>query len=177
MKKSQKNKPEVDLKFTQKRVENLIKDIHTSQDDIRGRFSVKDKVLRFYKKFSTLDEADRFSIVNRLSESDNFTARAFLEKVLVLDHHKVVRHEAAFSLGCVGDNESAGHLRHAMSNDESTLVRHESAMALSEVGSEVDLEYIEKQMNDQNEEVVLTCEIAKKRLLTRLALEGEPVSA
>lgn len=148
---------------------NLLNDIFSAKDSIRGRSQIMDKVGRLFKKFIALEDADRFFIVNSLSESTNDTARAFLEKVLTLDQSGVVRHEASFSLGCVGDVFSCEKLRAAIQRDRSVLVRHEAIMALSEIGAEEDLYFFENHVNDDNQEVLQSLNIAKKRLSDRLA--------
>lgn len=146
----------------------LLRDINAYLDSVRGRISVRENLPRFYKKFIGLDETERFIVVNNLSETDNDAARVLLERVLVSDKNIVVRHEAAFSLGCIGDHGSRISLRHAVFTDESILVRHEAAMALSEIGTEEDLEVLNQGLNDENAEVVSTCKIAKKKLAARL---------
>lgn len=147
---------------------NLLNDILSAKDSIRGRFQILDKVERLHKKFIALEDADRFFIVNSLSESNNDTARSFLEKALTSDHSAVVRHEAAFSLGCVGNANSCEMLKDAIQGDTSVLVRHEAIMALSEIGLEGDLNFLENSINDDNEEVLLSRNIAQKRLADRL---------
>jgi len=148
---------------------SLLCDIMESNDSILGRYHNRDKLHRLYKKFISLEDADRFFIVNNLSESDNDVSRTLLEKVLINDSNKVVRHEAAFSLGYIGDELTPESLRQAISSDESILVRHEAIMALSEVGSFEDMEFIEQVgSSDDNEEVILSCKVASKRLSDRL---------
>lgn len=147
----------------------LLNNIMESKDSILGRFQNRDKVHRVLKRFMVLENADRFFIVNGLSESDNDVSRIFLEKVLLRDSSKVIRHEAAFSLGCIGDEYTPSILRQAISTDDSVLVRHEAIMALSEVGSYEDIGFIGQVRNsDDNEEVVLSCKIAFQRLSDRL---------
>ncbi len=156
---------------------NLYLDIKSAINSLRGRFVTRDKADRLFKKFITLEDSDKFFIVNSLSKVDNDVSRAFLETVLISDFNDVVRHEAAFSLGWVGDEISKNVLKSAIIDDESVLVRHEAVMALSEIGSEEDIDFVEEILtSEENKEVILSCHITLKRLDDRIKKLLPPIS-
>lgn len=150
----------------------LLDDIIGAQDSIRGRVAVREKVFRFYRKLATMPSADRYLVVNGLEETNNDAARSLLERVLLSDTNAIVRHEAAYCLGVVGDDESLSVLRHALFQDNNPLVRHEAALSLAEIGTENELECLERGMSDDNHDVVDSCQIGREILLGRMAQEG-----
>jgi len=163
-----KHHPQTEINYRARSVWGLLNDIMNVPNSIKRRAGIRDKAYRYYKKFIGLEDADRFFLINYLSESNSDTSRVFLEKALTSDRSKVVRHEAAFSLGCVGDSKSCEFLRNAIINDDSILVKHEAIMALAEIGSKEDLSFLKYNVWDDNEEIIHSCQIAKKRLADRL---------
>ena len=151
---------------------NVLDDIIGTQDNIRGRVAVREKVFRFYRKLAAMPSADRYLVVNGLEETNNDAARTLLERVLLSDTNAIVRHEAAYCLGVVGDDESLSVLRHALFQDNNPLVRHEAALSLAEIGTEDELECLEGGMKDDNHDVVDSCQIGREILLGRMAQEG-----
>ena len=83
------------------------------------------------------------------------------------DESLLVRHEAAFALGCVGDGRAVAVLRRAVAGDTSSLVRHEAAMALSEVGSRRDIALLSQGLSDASREVSVSCRVAIERIKER----------
>lgn len=157
-----------------KRIEHWVKlldDIIETQDYIRGRMAVREKASRFYKKFFALNATDRYLVINGLEKTHNDATRLLLERVLISDVNAIVRHEAAYCLGVVGDDKSLTVLRHALINDDNPLVRHEAALSLAEVGTEDDFKYLDQGMKDDNHDVVVSCQFAKEILLDRIALK------
>ena len=113
-----------------------------------------------------------YLVVNGLEETYNDAARVLLERVLLSDTNAIVRHEAAYCLGVVGDDESLSVLKYALFQDNNPLVRHEAALSLAEIGTEDELECLERGMNDDNHDVVNSCQIGREILLDRMAQEG-----
>lgn len=92
-----------------------------------------------------------------------------LIQIVDRDESPLVRHEAAFALGCVGDDSCRDILKRTLADDQSFLVRHEAAMALGELGTSDDLAALELGLNDESREVSISCEVALNRILERVA--------
>ncbi|HEV3316982.1 MAG TPA: HEAT repeat domain-containing protein [Candidatus Angelobacter sp.] len=125
-----------------------------------------------HEKFFALDETSRYSITNSTAAVRNDLVRGLLLEILNRDESPLVRHEAAFALGCVGDESCRVALRRTLIDDESFLVRHEAAMALGELGTTDDLPALNLGLKDGSREVVISCEVALNRILERLSTNG-----
>ena len=123
--------------------------------------------LVFRRKHASLDEATRYDIVNRLCSIDNDLARLALGNTLVGDPSSLVRHEAAFGLGYVGDASSERVLIFALEHDESFLVRHEAAMSLAEFGGPQVTRSLRAGLEDESAEVAISCEVALQRIMSK----------
>jgi HEAT repeat protein len=117
--------------------------------------------------FFSFDECTRFSVANSLSSVQNNVSRILLTSVLQKDPSPLVRHEAAFAIGCVGDKGCLPVLRDALTADTSFLVRHEVAMALSELGGGEDIRVLKKGLSDKSREVAISCRVAIQRISER----------
>jgi HEAT repeat protein len=121
--------------------------------------------------FFSFDECTRFSVANNLAAVQNNVSRILLTSVLKKDPSPLVRHEAAFAIGCVGDEGCLPVLRGALTTDKSFLVRHEVAMALSELGGKGEIRVLKKGLGDRSREVVISCRVAIQRISERLKVE------
>ena len=121
--------------------------------------------LVFRRKHASLDEATRYDVVNRLCSIDNDLARLALANTLVGDPSSLVRHEAAFGLGHVGDASSERVLIFALEHDTSFLVRHEAAMSLAEFGGAQVTRSLRAGLEDESAEVAISCEVALQRIM------------
>ncbi len=117
----------------------------------------------------------RIHSVCMLADMKNEQAVPLLCKALREDQSPLVRHEGAFSLGQLGFKSAVPALLEAMAKDESVLVRHESAVALGSIGDERARQGLLKAMDDPDEDVRLSAEVALadldflKRLRSRTA--------
>ncbi len=102
----------------------------------------------------------RIHSVCMLADMKNEKAVPLLCKALREDPSPLVRHEGAFSLGQLGFKSAVPALLEAMSQDESVLVRHESAVALGSIGDEKAREGLLQRLDDPNEDVRLSAEVA-----------------
>ncbi len=102
----------------------------------------------------------RIHSVCMLADMKNEKAVPLFCKALRDDPSPLVRHEGAFSLGQLGFRASVPALLEAMAKDESVLVRHESAVALGSIGDESAREGLLRAINDQDEDVRLSAEVA-----------------
>lgn len=119
------------------------------------------------RSFHLLDEASRFDVASVLGTKYGKMASGLLMKILTRDRSALVRHEAAFGLGCVGGSRCLPSLRHALSRDRSFLVRHEAAIALSEIGLEEDITILSSGLADRSREVRVSCRVAIERIRRR----------
>ena len=118
--------------------------------------------------FFSFDESTRFSVANSLAAVQNNASRILLTSVLQKDPSPLVRHEAAFAIGCVGDEGCLPVLSGALTGDKSFLVRHEVAMALSELGGKNEIKVLKRGLRDRSREVVISCRVAIQRISERL---------
>ncbi len=119
------------------------------------------------KQFSSLPVADRFDIVHSLASARTELVRRLLVNVLRVDPSPLVRHEAAFVLGCLGGRKQAMAVRMALKSDTSFLVRHEAAMALAEIGAPEDIPTLTARLADRSPEVSISCHVALVRIRER----------
>ena len=119
------------------------------------------------KQFSSLPVADRFDIIHSLSSAKTELVRRLLINVLRVDPSPLVRHEAAFVLGCLGGRKQAMAVRMALKSDMSFLVRHEAAMALAEIGAPEDVPALTARLGDRSPEVSISCRVALVRIRER----------
>jgi HEAT repeat protein len=134
----------------------------------KGPQDVLEQEIILRKSFLSLEEAIRYDIVNNLVSIDNDLSRQLLMNILLNDPSPLVRHEAAFALGWIGDQTCAPVLRRALANDTSLLVRHEAAMALAEFSSNADIQSLEKGLQDRSKEVAISCQVALQRIRNRV---------
>ena len=115
----------------------------------------------------------RIHAVCMLADIKDETAIPALCETLKQDPSPLVRHEAAFALGQLEFKSAVPALLDAMGNDESVLVRHESAVALGSIGEETARSGLILRLQDPDEDVRLSAEVALadldflKRLKTR----------
>ena len=151
--------------------ERFIDAIRAVPVNAKGPMDVLEQEIVLRKSFLSLAESTRYDIVNNLVEIANDLARQLLMNVLLDDPSPLVRHEAAFALGWVGNQTCAPVLRRALANDKSLLVRHEAAMALAEFGEKADIESLEKGLKDRSKEVAISCQVALQRIQQKRELE------
>ena len=102
----------------------------------------------------------RIHSVCMLADMKNEDAIPLLCRALREDSSPLVRHEGAFALGQLGFKSAVPSLLEAMVKDPSVLVRHESAVALGSIGDERAREALLRTINDPDEDVRLSAEVA-----------------
>ncbi len=102
----------------------------------------------------------RIHSVCMLADMKNEKAVPLLCKALREDPSPLVRHEGAFSLGQLGYKSAVPSLLEAMAQDGSVLVRHESAVALGSIGDERARPGLIRAIDDPDEDVSLSAEVA-----------------
>jgi HEAT repeat protein len=153
--------------------ERLIKEIKAVPVTSKGPNDVLEQEIVLRKSFLSLQESTRYDIVNNLVSVDNDLSRQLLMNILLYDPSSLVRHEAAFALGWIGNETCAPMLRYALANDKSLLVRHEAAMALAEFSSKADIQSLESGLMDRSKEVSISCAVALQRIRERIRLQNK----
>jgi len=102
----------------------------------------------------------RIHAVCMLADMKDERAVPALCETLREDPSSLVRHEAAFSLGQLEFKSAVPALLDAMANDVSVLVRHESAVALGSIGEETARSGLVDRLQDPDEDVRLSAEVA-----------------
>ncbi len=117
----------------------------------------------------------RIHSVCMLADMKNEDAVPLLSRALREDSSPLVRHEGAFALGQLGFKSAVTSLLEAMEKDPSVLVRHESAVALGSIGDERARDGLLNAINDTDEDVRLSAEVALADLdfLRRLRSKSE----
>jgi len=147
----------------------LIEEIRAVSPNAKGPKAVQEQEIVIRKMFFSLDEACRYDVTNALASIGyNHLGQQLLMNVLWSDPSSLVRHEAAFALGWIGDKSSVPVLAHALLNDESFLVRHEAAMALGELRSDQAIQTLREGLKDKSKEVAISCKVVLQRLRKKL---------
>ena len=116
---------------------------------------------------------EKMDLVKELRHVNGHLSKQFVENVLVRvlreDPNAIVRHEAAFSLGCLHWGEiplaaaSVESLCEAAVNDPSSVVRHEAAEVLGGVSGPGVRKSLERLLGDPDEDVAETARISLAR--------------
>ena len=118
----------------------------------------------FEKIISVLESGpphERIYALKKLgAEGGTDEKRAAIIRCLKQDPDPVVRHEAAFWLGELGDKDATDALADAALHDRSPLVRHESVEALGWIPTTASRNALEKALNDGDENVRNTAVIS-----------------
>ena len=93
-------------------------------------------------------------------EGGGDSVREAIISCLRSDSDPIVRHEAAFWLGEMGDPEATQALAEAAVKDTSPLVRHECVEALGWIPTEASKKALQKALQDRDEAVRKTAEIS-----------------
>ena len=114
------------------------------------------------------DAVTRYKVLTELIDIEYSGVRPLLLEALRYDDSALVRHEAAFGLGLLGDGTCVNALIEALLDDENLMVRHEAAIALAEVGGEEALEALEKASHEQQAEVATSAKFAIQNIRLKL---------
>jgi HEAT repeat protein len=95
--------------------------------------------------------------------------RPLLRDALSNNASALVRHEAAFGLGILGDSSDCTVLCRSVLSDEHLMVRHEAAIALGVIGDEQSLPALEQAATETELSVVESAKYALAEVRTRMA--------
>lgn len=151
-------------------VENLCNDILRARSPATPKLK---SIKKLFERYFSLNDEFRFYVMHRISNAKNRTARRLLVEILKRDRSILVRHEAAFALGCIGHAEDLPHVRSALLHDDNSLVRHEAAMALGVMGQRRDILTLKRGLADTNPMVVQSCRAAITLIQLRCAGAGD----
>ena len=132
--------------------------IHVLQE-MERQFIVRNSMY-FLNLLGNGDNVVRTRAICVLAEIAGENSVEHIAGVLKNDSDPLVRHEAAFSLGQLGFTSAISALSRALRSDHSFFVRHEAAIALGVIGSEKGREALTEALEDANEEVRKSANIA-----------------
>ena len=137
-------------------------------EDTRNRYSITEAMEGVVSVYEAGDDVVRYKIVTDLSELTCPGVVAFLANVLENDPIPLMRHEAAYGIGALGNPRDAKPLARALLEDDSEMVRHEAAVALAEIGGMDELPALETASNEDDETVALSAKFAIQSILLSL---------
>ena len=115
--------------------------------------------------------ATRQTILTTLADFRCSEALPIFIRALQKDESALVRHEAAFAVGILGNESHTHFLVHAMLNDPHLMVRHEAATALATVGNESCISPLEQACTDQSVAVAESARFALHYVVRRISLK------
>ena len=135
--------------------------------------SVSEGMSRLEEIYRRGNEEVRYKILTDLIEIEYTGARSLLIEALQSDESALVRHEAAFGLGVLGNQTHASILVHATLNDDNLMVRHEAAIALASAGREGALGALVKASRDSRPEVAASARYAIQSIYLKAHHESD----
>lgn len=142
--------------------------LHLANEDTHNRYSITEAMECVVSVYNGGDDVVRYKIVTDLSELSCPGVVAFLINVLESDPIPLLRHEAAYGIGALGNSRDAKPLARALLKDDSEMVRHEAAVALDEIGGMAELPALETASNEDDEAVALSAKFAIQSILLSL---------
>jgi len=109
----------------------------------------------------------RYRVVAGIAEIECKDAMSFLEKVLRKDDSAVVRHEAAFAIGIMGNFTNQEILMYALRKDPASIVRHEAAIALGTIGDKECMDALEEASKEKEALVSVSARYALELINNR----------
>lgn len=154
-----------------KKARDAIEDLHSALHGRTYEYSLGEVMSRLEAIYRRSGEETRYEILTNLIELEYIGARAVLAEALQGDDSALVRHEAAFGLGVLGNKEHVNTLIHAMLRDGNAMVRHEAAIALAAIGGEEALESLHTAAQDRCAEVAGSARYALQSVCLRIGEE------
>ena len=113
----------------------------------------------------SVSKEERIQAAFQLENTQDEPSIIVLSQVLKTEPSPIVRHEIAFSLGESGRPDLvAKPLMDAVESDPNIFVRHEAILALSTLGKKEFIPFVKKFLNDPDQEIAESAEIALQRL-------------
>jgi hypothetical protein len=143
-----------------KRAKMIVSQIKSSRVAVNSSRGLNGKIRLLFDEYFSLSDEFRFYVMHSISTSKNWLTRRLLYEILDKDKSLLVRHEAAFALGCIGNRTDIPRIVRALHNDDDSLVRHEAAMALGACGMKQDIPALKKGIRDPDPMVGESCRAA-----------------
>jgi len=159
---------ELDPNFA--KADNLLEDLYAATVYNDSRFSIPNIVNRLEDIYKVSNEATRYKIFSELVDMEFKEAFPLFLDGLKNDPSGLVRHEAAFGIGIMGNKSHCEALIEALLNDKNPMVRHEAAIAMAELGSQEHIEILAKACEDTHQDVVVSAQFAIQNILVKSAL-------
>jgi HEAT repeat protein len=132
-----------------------------------GRVKTRHAKKNLFQLYYQLEDELRFMVMHSIASTKNKLARDLLVDILHHDPSVLVRHEAAFALGCIGNSADLPHIKRALRTDKNALVRHEAAMALGVFGNLNEIAALRGGIRDNDEIVSASCRAAIELIYLR----------
>lgn len=107
---------------------------------------------------------DRIQILFQLMNMKTSQAKQLVFEVLKKDKCRIVRHEAAFVLGEIGDQESIQYLKTILETEKTPIVVHETLFALGTTGNRDLIPFLRKFENSTEYVISESAKIAIDRI-------------
>jgi len=147
--------------------DNLLEDLYAASVYNDSRFSIPNILARLEDIYKVSIEPTRYKIISELVDMEFKEAIPLLLDGLKNDPSGLVRHEAAFGIGIMGNKSHCEALIEVMLNDKNPMVRHEAAIALAELGSQEHIEILTKVCEDAHEDVIASAHFAIQNILIK----------
>jgi HEAT repeat protein len=118
--------------------------------------------------FRNVDTVTQYKLLTEAVELQCNLVLPLLRTALVENESALVRHEAAFGLGLLGDSGDVRRLADAMLFDPHLMVRHEAAIALGAIGDETAVAALMEAVNDTELSVAESAKFGLEQVLMRL---------
>jgi HEAT repeat protein len=118
--------------------------------------------------FQIADTVTQYKLISEAVEIQCNLVLPLLRTALVENESALVRHEAAFGLGLLGDSDDVGRLAKAMLYDPHLMVRHEAAIALGAIGNKTAVAALVEAVNDTEPSVAESARFGLEQVLMRL---------
>ena len=123
--------------------------------------------LRLEQIYREGDVVTRYKVLTELIAMGYWASQGLLIEALKCDNSALVRHEAAFGLGTIGDASCTTVLAHALTNDTDPTVRHEAAIAIGQVSGPTALKTLKLAVADKDPDVAASARFAIQEILSR----------
>ena len=145
--------------------ERAIRDLYGALKYTKPGHSLASHRLRLERIYHEGDVVTRFKVLTELIAMGYWATRGLLLEALESDSSALVRHEAAFGLGTIGDTSCVEALAHALTSDPDPTVRHEAAIAMAQVSGPDALQALAQAASDQNPDVADSASYAIQEIL------------
>lgn len=141
----------VDLDFIE--ADEVLDDLHSALRYQSANLSLGKILLRLEKIYERAGEVTRYKILTEMIDMECKEGIPLYLNILEKDKSALVRHEAAFGIGIIGNKSHCDALINSLVKDRSPMVRHEAAIALAEIGGEEHLKILLEATKDKSLEV------------------------